>query len=198
MDRRQGRRDQDARLEDPPPRLRRLVHHARVRHISAFLLGARSVDKDVTLEVQWMGFWSDISAAPQFTYTDKATGSTTKYFYEQLLTRRLIDHGAVVIGHGADNQRVVKLIEDLAIPGVWSVSNDNANAYEALAPQPGGDVLPTGEPLKTCLGSPYWNWGNFPSTSICSSRLHASTWSPTGARNYPMTSDNALSPSLST
>lgn len=169
-----------------------LVTPELVRHISAFFLGARSVDPAVTLEVQWIGFWSDTSPAPKFEYKDKTTGASIPYFYEQLLTRRLIDHGAVVIAHGADNQRVVKLIDDLKIPGVWSISNDNANAYKALAPQPSGDVLPTGAPLATCLGSPYWNWG--PLYVDMFQKIHAGTWNPSESRNEPMTSDSALSP----
>ena len=165
------------------------------RHISAFYLGARSVDPDVKLEVQWMGFWSDVSPGPQFEYTApegaKDAGQTTRYYYEQLLTRRLIDHGATVIAHGADNQRTVKLIEDLAIPGVYSVSNDNANAYRALATQPDGTTLPTGAPLKTCLGSPYWNWGPLYVTIL--KEIHTGTWSPTRSRNESMTTDVAES-----
>jgi len=159
-----------------------------VRHISAFYLGAKSVDPQVKLEVQWMGFWSDISKGEQFTYTAPAgapdAGTQKTYFYEQLLTRRLIDHGAVVVGHGADNQRSVKLIEDLAIPGVYSISNDNPNAYKALAAQPNGDLLPTGAPLKSCLGSPYWNWG--PLYEDILRQIHSGVWSPTQSRNDPM------------
>ena len=162
-----------------------------VRHISAFYLGAKAVDPQATLEVQWMGFWSDVSGGPQFKYMPPPgapdAGKEQTYFYEQLLTRRLIDHGAVVIGHGADNQRPVKLIEDLGIPNVWSVSNDNANAYKALAAQPNGELLPTGAPLKSCLGSPYWNWG--PLYVDILKQVHNGTWVPTASRNDPMTAD---------
>ncbi len=170
-----------------------------VRHVAAFYLGAKSVDPKVTLEVQWMGFWSDLSKGAQFDYTVKAghegrgetAGETKRYFYEQLLARRLIDHGATVVGHGADNQRVVKLVEDLALPGVYSVSNDNANAYRALAAQPDGDSLPTGEPLATCLGSPYWNWG--PQYATIFGEMHRNTWDPSLGRIAPMTADPATS-----
>lgn len=168
-----------------------------VRHITAFYLGAKSVDPEVKLEVQWMGFWSDLSPGPQFEYTVKAgleakgetAGETKRYFYEQLLARRLVDHGAVVIAHGADNQRAVKLVDDLGIDGVYSVSNDNANAYKALTAQPDGDLLPTGEPLKTCLGSPYWNWG--PQYVEIFQEMHRGTWSPTTSRLTPMLADAA-------
>jgi basic membrane lipoprotein Med (substrate-binding protein (PBP1-ABC) superfamily) len=168
-----------------------------VRHLSAFYLGAKSVDPEVVLEVEWMGFWSDLSPGPQFEYTVKAgregageaAGETKRYFYEQLIARRLVDHGAVVVAHGADNQRAVKLVEDLALPGVYSVSNDNANAYKALTAQPDGDLLPTGEPLKTCLGSPYWNWG--PQYVEMFEEMHRGTWDPTTSRITPMTPDPA-------
>lgn len=162
-----------------------------VRHISAFYLGAKSVDPKVTLEVQWMGFWSDLSRGAQFPYKPPPgapdEGQEKVYFYEQLLTRRLIDHGAVVIGHGADNQRSVKLVEDLHIPDVFSISNDNPNAYKALAAQPNGELLPTGAPLSTCLGSPYWNWG--PLYEDLFRQIHAGSWSPTASRNDPMKAD---------
>jgi basic membrane lipoprotein Med (substrate-binding protein (PBP1-ABC) superfamily) len=170
-----------------------------VRHVAAFYLGARSVDPTVTLEVQWMGFWSDLTRAPQFEYTVKAghegkgetAGETKRYFYEQLLARRLIDHGATVVAHGADNQRVVKLVDDLAIAGVSSVSNDNPNAFKALAAQPDGESLPTGAPLATCLGSPYWNWG--PQYVEIFSEMHRNVWDPTASRNAAMTADLAAS-----
>jgi simple sugar transport system substrate-binding protein len=169
-----------------------------VRFLSAFYLGAKSVDPEVTLEVQWTGFWTDLSTAPQFEYVvrpggeaaGERAGETKRYFYEQLLARRLVDHGAKVIGHGADNQRVVRFIDELAMPGVYSVSNDNPNAYKALAPQPNGESLPTGEPLKSCLGSPYWNWG--PLYVELFEEMHRGAWRADN-RVVPLTADVATS-----
>lgn len=163
-----------------------------VRHIAAFYLGAKSVDPQAKLEVQWMGFWSDLNSTAQFEYVAPPgapdAGRKTTYYYEQYLTRLLIDHGAVVIGHGADNQRSVKLIEDLKIPNIWSISNDNPNAYKALVPQPDGQSLPTGAPLASCLGSPYWNWG--PLYADMFDQIHRGTWVP-NSRNDAMSTDTA-------
>ncbi|WP_394826746.1 BMP family ABC transporter substrate-binding protein [Pendulispora albinea] len=170
-----------------------------VRHISAFLLGARSVKPQITLEVAWIGFWSDWKPTRTYNYNgplalNKSGGDSV--YREELLTYRLIDDGAEVIAHGADNQRSVRLIETLyksgrlkdanGQPRVYSVSNDNRNAYKELD----ANGLPNGAPLQTCLGSPFWNWT--PMYVSMFSEIHRGTWQPVN-RNDPMTNDPAQS-----
>lgn len=164
-----------------------------VRHTTAFFLGAKSIEPDVKLEMQWIGFWYDYKTAPSYVYKGPLTNDVEeRVFREELLTYRLLEAGAEVIGHGADNQRVVRLVERLTKAGKiqsrYTVSNDNRNAYRELT----ADQVPNGPPLATCLGSPYWNWG--PIYTAIFDEIHRGTWDPKYNRNNPMTTDPATSP----
>lgn len=146
-----------------------------VRHISAFYLGAKSLVPDVKLEVQWLGFWYDYKPQPSYVYKGPITnGVEERVFREELLTYRLMEAGAEVIGHGGDNQRVARLVERLTkagkIQNVWTFSNDNRNGFREIT----ADNLPNGPPLQTCLGSPYWNWG--PMYARMFEDIHRGTW----------------------
>jgi simple sugar transport system substrate-binding protein len=158
-----------------------------VRHINAFLLGARSVDPAIELEVAWLGFWYDYKTSPSYTFTHPALTKDVaeKVYREELLTYRLIEDGADIIAHGADNQRAVRLVERLQKMGrlphpVWSFSNDNRNGYRELT----ADQVPNGPPMTTCLGSPYWEWG--PLYSRILDQIHRGTFNPTVNFNEPM------------
>ena len=158
-----------------------------VRHINAFLLGARSVDPSIELEVAWLGFWYDYKTSPsyKFTHTKLTGGEELKVYREELLTYRLIEDGVDIIAHGADNQRAVRLVERLDKEGrlphpVSSLSNDNRNGYRELT----ADQVPNGPPMKTCLGSPYWEWG--PLYSRLLDQIHRGTFNPSVNFNEPM------------
>jgi simple sugar transport system substrate-binding protein len=165
-----------------------------VRHIGAFLLGARSVKPEIEVEVQWLGFWYDYKPIPSYTFSDPnlTDGKVEKVYREELLTYRLIQDGCDVVAHGADNQRAVRLVERLAKePGrfgkigfnVWSLSNDNRNGYRELT----ADQLPNGPPMRSCLGSPYWSWG--PMYARLFDAIHRDAFDPNDNPNDRMLAD---------
>lgn len=171
-----------------------------IRHASAFFLGARSANPAVELLVEWMGFWYDYESTQKFEYShpELTNGETRNYFREEITTLRLLEDGADVIGHGADNQRTVRLIENLykggnrtfnvanpsTVPALaWSFSNDNNNAFREIS----ADGLPNGPALTTCLGSPYWNWG--PMYTRLLQQVHQGTWSARNNPNDPLIED---------
>jgi hypothetical protein len=86
----------------------------------------------------------------------------------------------------SDNQRPVRLIERLVTSrqksNIWSVSNDNKNAFRTLTPDG-----PTGAPLQSCIGSPYWNWG--PIYTRLFDAIHTGTWDPMNVVNDPLTTE---------
>lgn len=158
-----------------------------VRHINAFFLGARSVDPAVVLEVNWLGFWFDYNDQPRysFTHTTLTGGKPEAVYREELLAYRLLEDGCDVVAHGADNQRAVRLIERLDEAGrlirpTWSFSNDNRNGYRKLT----ADQLPNGPPMKTCIGSPYWDWSHMYRRLL--DQIHRGTFDPSVNLNEPM------------
>jgi len=158
-----------------------------VRHINAFYLGARSINPTIALEVNWLGFWYDYKTSPEYTFSHATLtgGLVEKVYREELLAYRLIEDGCDVIAHGADNQRAVRLVERLhkdgRLPGaVWSFSNDNRNGYRELTT----DHLPNGPPMKTCIGSPYWDWSHLYRRLL--DQIHRGTRDPSVSPNEPM------------
>jgi basic membrane lipoprotein Med (substrate-binding protein (PBP1-ABC) superfamily) len=147
-----------------------------VRHVNAFYLGARSIDPNIEVEVTWLGFWYDYNDKPKYSFTHpKLTqGRTETVWREELLAYRLLEDGCDVVAHGADNQRSVRLIQRLPVLDypVWSLSNDNRNGYRELT----SDQLPNGPPMKTCLGSPYFDWA--PLYRRLLDQIHRGTFDP--------------------
>ncbi|WP_394846868.1 BMP family ABC transporter substrate-binding protein [Pendulispora brunnea] len=128
-----------------------------VRDAAAFTLGARGLQPDIKVEIQWLGFWSDYIKDPIFPYHGKFGDGMV--YREELLTYRLIEDGADVIAHSSDTGRSVRLVERLRthpkLPWpVYSISNDNANGCNELV----NNSL-SGAPMQTCLASPHANWG---------------------------------------
>jgi basic membrane lipoprotein Med (substrate-binding protein (PBP1-ABC) superfamily) len=163
-----------------------------VRHLSAFFLGARSVNPAIEMEVQWIGFWFDYKSPQAYVYKGPLTNDVEEHVYrEELLTYRLLEAGAEVIAHGADSQRSVRLVERLTKEGKisnrYTVSNDNRNAYRELT----ADRLPNGPPLQTCLGSPFWNWA--PIYQEVFEEIHRGQWDPNFNRNLSMSTNPAES-----
>ncbi len=84
-----------------------------VRHVNAFTLGARSVNSDVVVHVEWLGAWFDPVNEP-------------------ILTQALMDGGADVIMTATDTAIPIETIEaawDPADP-VYSIGYDNANSCD--------------------------------------------------------------------
>lgn len=136
-----------------------------VRHLNAWILGARSVDPQIQVEIRWTGFWYDWHSAATFAYTPKFAGAGAaeqKLFAEEYATALLIDGGASVIGHQSDNQRPGVYVESKAGPiykadgttkrNVWVIANDNQYGWRNEQ-DPQNPV-----PYKTSIGAVYWNW----------------------------------------
>ncbi|WP_394830676.1 BMP family ABC transporter substrate-binding protein [Pendulispora rubella] len=154
-----------------------------VRYISAFYLGARSINKDIKLEVQWLGFWVDYKTPESYAYRGPLSNNEeVKLYREDLLTYRLIDGGAEVIAHSTDSQRPVRAIERLTkaqkIHDIYSISNDN---------KAGCVDLTTKQPMQSCLGSPHWNWT--PLYIQMFDDIHRGIWKADRNRNEVMTID---------
>jgi basic membrane protein A and related proteins len=102
-----------------------------VRHLNALTLGARSVNPDVVVHVEWIHNWFDIEQEP-------------------LVTEALIAAGADVIVSKTDTTIPLETVDALSnseqypFP-VYSIGYDNEDSCE-FAPD-------------TCLTAPYWNWG---------------------------------------
>jgi basic membrane lipoprotein Med (substrate-binding protein (PBP1-ABC) superfamily) len=143
-----------------------------IRHANGFLRGAQSIDPQITMEIRWMGFWYDYNLTPTFVYKRDASSPEEKLFAEEYATALLIDDGVEVIAHQADNQRVSKYVEKRKTAGtlqadVWTIANDN---------QFGWRNYETKEPLKTALGSVYWNWTSMYSSLL--DQMHRGSWKP--------------------
>ncbi len=129
-----------------------LVTPDQVRAVNAFALGARSINPELVVQVEWIGFWLDYNTLPTFDYKGH------KLYREELLTARMIESGCEIIAHHSDNQRAVRYVEAKTkageVSGVLSIAANNRSGYRALTPEG-----PTGEPIATCMGSAYYNFG---------------------------------------
>lgn len=100
-----------------------------VRHLDAFVLGARKVNPDAVVRVEWIGAWYDIENEP-------------------VVTTTLLDWGADVIASETDTTIPGETVQNYTPDGsypVWSIGYDNPDSCAVV-----GD---------RCLTSPYWNWG---------------------------------------
>ena len=160
-----------------------------VRHINAFARGAQSVKPGSIVEVRWLGFWFDYNAQPTFSYKASFMPTAQMLYAEELLTAQLIEAGAEVIAHQADNQRPVQKVHEWLgnglISGVFSLGNDNR--YACYSQGPGGT---RGAAYRGCLGSAYWNWG--PLYSRILDDIHRQTWQASNIVE-PLSSNAALS-----
>lgn len=152
-----------------------------VRNINAFLLGARSSNADVTVEVRWSGFWFDYTGRASFgDNDDDGTGFCTNdrpCFLEEYLTDKLIAGGVDVVTHQTDVDRSITFVErynparpDPAnTPQVFSIANNNR--YGCFASGVVG-----GTPHASCLTAVYWNWTPFYTQLF--SQIHQGQWKP--------------------
>ena len=101
-----------------------------VRHLNALTLGARSVDPEVEIHIEWINAWFDIEQEP-------------------VVTVELIDAGANVIVSKTDTTIPLETVDALSgtgtYPQLYSIGYDNEDSC-SFAPD-------------TCLTAPYWNWG---------------------------------------
>lgn len=141
-----------------------------VRHINAYTLGARAVDKSIVVEVRWVGFWFDTQAPINGKYA------------ETRLTEQMLATGCDVIAHNMDNGRSVAAVEAAKQAGtypypVYSVGNDNRDACK--------------KGQTSCIGVPYWNWG--PLYVRLFDQIHRGTWDPAVIVNENLGVDEAKS-----
>lgn len=100
-----------------------------VRHINAFVRGARSVDPTIVAEVQWMHEWVSTPGNPS----------------DVELAASLVDNGATVVTyHGYNRFAGTQALAD----GAWVVANNLLRNGE-------DELWCTAE---RCLGTVYWNW----------------------------------------
>lgn len=160
-----------------------------VRHINAFARGAQSVKPGSIVEVRWLGFWFDYSPQPTYSYQAMFMPGPQNLYAEELLTAQLLEAGAEVVAHQADNQRSVQKVNEWLgkgwISDVYALGNDNR--YACYQPGTGGV---RGATYRGCLGSVYWNWG--PLYSRLFDQLHRGSWQ---AQNIvePLSSQAAIS-----
>jgi basic membrane protein A len=105
-----------------------------IRHINAFLLGARSIDPDIVIEVQWLNSFFDPTR-------------------EEELARLLVDHGADVLLVQTNSNLAVSVADESVATcegtpsAVWSVGYHSAAMCDGFE--------------DTCLTSAYWNWAPY-------------------------------------
>ena len=159
-----------------------------VRNINAFTLGARHEaalqDKQVFVEVRWLGFWFDPDfSTPQFEYSPLHLGLNAKQVMsgEEYLTAKLIDSGADVIAHQLENQfpvrYVARMVEQGILPDVFSIAANNRLGWQDQ----------NGQTFANTIGSVYWNWG--PIYKELFAEVHDGTWSPRDVMK-PMTKED--------
>lgn len=125
-----------------------------VRHVNAFTLGAREVNPDVVVEVQWVNNWFDAELEPQ-------------------LTNKLIAHGADIIA----NQTDTTIPLETAAGQTVTYTDDSGNQVEQPVYSIGYDNADScSHAPDTCLTSAYWNWGPM-YTAIVQSIVDG-TWDP--------------------
>ncbi len=127
-----------------------------VRHVNAFTLGARSVNPDVEVVIEWVGAW--------FNPEGEAAATTT-----------LLEYNVDVIFGGTDTTTPIETANQYYIdnnqgvegrPRIYAIGYDNPDACtfkEVLKP--------------TCIASAYWNWG--PLLVSILSDMQTNKWDPT-------------------
>jgi basic membrane protein A and related proteins len=145
-----------------------LVTPEQVRNTNAFLLGARSIDPTIVVEVSWIGFWNDYQTEPTYTFEGR------RLFREELLAARLLASGCDVIMSQSDNQRAVRYVEALVKggrTGIWAIAENNRFGFREITP-----TGPNGNPMASALGAAYYNWG--PLYVRLFGQIYRGTWDP--------------------
>jgi basic membrane lipoprotein Med (substrate-binding protein (PBP1-ABC) superfamily) len=154
-----------------------LVTPEQVRDTNAFILGARSIDPAIVVEVTWIGFWNDYQTEPSYTFEGR------RLFREELLAARLIASGCDVIMSQSDNQRAVRYVEALVKggrKGLWSIAENNRFGFREITP-----TGPDGPPMASALGAAYYNWG--PLYVRLFEQIYRRTWDPNELLYDPVT-----------
>lgn len=120
-----------------------------VRRVNALLLGARSIDPGVVVEVRHLGAPADFGDRPRYAYRLKS-GKVETLYREELLTVLLADAGADLIVQMAGNQRAVRYLDKLAAAGLVG---DDVSIFASYNPD--GWLSLTGTPYRTAVGSIY-------------------------------------------
>jgi len=103
-----------------------------VARVNGFVIGARSVDPSIVVEVVWIGDWHD---------TQPPVNGQTR---ERTETLAMLGRGCDVVAHSLDNNIPVSAVGQLATPGVFAIGANVATACE-LAPG-------------RCIGSLVYRW----------------------------------------
>jgi len=146
-------------LTTPHPRV--------ISEANSFALGALHRRPGVKIEVRWLGYWLDYNTTPSFAFGGE------KLFLEQLLTQRFMDSGCEVIAQLDDTARSANYIEAAQpagqAPAVFSLRRNDR--YGWMDPV-------THEPLRTCLGSVFYDWT--PQYRRVFEAIHRGTWKGIG------------------
>ncbi len=86
-----------------------------VRHLNALTLGAREINPDVVVHIEWIHNWFDAELEPE-------------------AAQALIDAGADVIVNKTDTTIALGVVQDLADKGedIWSIGYDNIDSCEIV------------------------------------------------------------------
>jgi basic membrane protein A and related proteins len=103
-----------------------------VARVNGFVIGARSVDPSIVVEVSWIGDWHD---------TQPPVNGQTR---ERLETLAMLGRGCDVVAHSLDNNIPVSTVGQQAPPGVFVIG---ANVETACELAPG-----------RCLGTLVFRW----------------------------------------
>jgi basic membrane lipoprotein Med (substrate-binding protein (PBP1-ABC) superfamily) len=146
-----------ARLDPAPTRLGIVgsyVTPAVIRHINAFVRGARSVNGTIVAEVQWMHEWVDSTP----------NGSDTS---DRELAVALADNGAAVIAYHGYNRFAADAVNSAEVPATtWVIGNNYVDACTGNG---------------RCLGTVYWNWAPLYSRLI--DQAHSASLAPGAGAN---------------
>lgn len=142
-------------------------HPRTISEANAFALGAMHQSPDIKIEVRWIGFWLDYNTSASFSYGGQ------KLFLEELLTQRFMDTGCEVVAQFDDTARCATYIERASPAGnnprVYSLRRNDRYGWKNAA---------TDEPLRTCLGSVFYDWT--PQYRKVFDAIHRGTWTGTG------------------
>jgi basic membrane protein A and related proteins len=103
-----------------------------VARVNGFVIGARSVDPSIVVEVSWIGDWHD---------TEPPVNGQTR---ERVETLAMLGRGCDVVAHSLDNNIPVSTVGQLAPPGVYVIG---ANVETACELAPGRCLGSLGVPL---------------------------------------------------
>lgn len=147
--------------------------------INALVLGARSEDPSVVVEIRWVGFWIDLNETAKYPYRGQS------YFREDLIALQLAEAGAEVIVQQGDSNRPIRLVDSRKLLNwtdttkgvvrkpIFTLGTNYRYSWKDLQ---------TNTPLPTCLGSTYFNFTPYLQGQV--DQIHRGTWAPSDYRGF--------------